>query len=215
MSNPTKAAAFLLLALSLPFSASWSAAPAQGQAPAPGAATPPGAAGAVPAPAAPTGGTDLPDFTSLGFGIGLAVTFLDEPEILETVVANNIVRISDSEKTKRDAWLESHYTFENLSAKANWNYLAPGIFVAIQVAGEGATFDGFGTGLMLSWKRTKISDTKDKRAFNVAAGWVNRKIRILGDGVTANEPLPEGEESVRYRRKDSTGWMLMFSFTVY
>lgn len=175
-----------------------------------------GAEAAAPAAPASSGTTaDTKALERLGFGLGIGVSFLDESDILETTVANGVIRVTDSEKVKRDAWLETHYTFDNISEWMGWNYLAPGIFVGVQVAGSGGTFDGISAGLLMSWKRTPIGDSKSKQAFNIGAGWVNRKIRVLGDGMVENEPLPAGEEAVRYRKKDSSGWMLMFSFTVF
>ena len=38
-------------------------------------------------------------------------------------------------------------------------------------------------------------------------------VPVLGDGITANMPLPAGEESVRLKSTDQTGFLAMFSFT--
>jgi hypothetical protein len=82
-----------------------------------------------------------------------------------------------------------------------------GPFVGIQ-SSQNDLIDSFVTGLMVGWP-TGDGD----QSFNVGLGLVfDSKVKTLGDGLRANQPLPAGETAVRFKTEDRLGAMLLFSF---
>lgn len=52
------------------------------------------------------------DLGSLGFGIGIGLTWLNKTDIRAADVKGGVVRITDEEKQIRAFWLETHYLFD-------------------------------------------------------------------------------------------------------
>lgn len=82
-----------------------------------------------------------------------------------------------------------------------------GPFVGIQ-SSKDDLIDAFVAGWMIGWP------TADgERSFNVGLGIsLDSKVKTLGEGITANMPLPGGETEVRFKTEDRMGAMLLFSF---
>jgi len=159
-----------------------------------------------------------------GFGLaaGLGVISLNDPDISDVSVENGAVRVGTEEKLKNGFWLETHYTFAKgkyvASKKADGatvfrnRALYHGPFLGVQVTDGTDFLKTVGLGYMISLKRNR-EDPEDKGAFNLGLGVCNTQIQELDAGAVEGQPLPEGQESVRLKKKNVVGGMLVFSFT--
>jgi hypothetical protein len=152
------------------------------------------------------------DPKQLGIGVGVGAMFLDDTNIKDTTIENGIVRVTSEEDVNKSVWLETHYLIDKYRFGP---YTSWGPFLALQVGSENDVFDSIAFGVMVSWKRTPISDTGNKNAFNIGVGWASTKVDVLGDGIEENQSLPTGIESVRTKEIDTGGPVLMFSFSVF
>lgn len=151
-------------------------------------------------------------FGQFSFGLGIGVSDLSKPDVLEPVIEQGVVRITDSEKTKRGLWLETHYLLDRY---AFGPYVSHGPYFGMQVADSEDIIKAVSLGYMVSFKRSPIKDKTSKAAFNLGLGLHSTKIKVLGHGIVEDEPLPTGVESVRLRSREDAGVMLMFSVSVY
>lgn len=159
-----------------------------------------------------------------GFGLaaGLGVISLNDPDISDVSVENGVVRVGTEEKLKNGFWLETHYTFAKGKYVARKNSkgatvyrnraLYHGPFLGVQVTDGTDFLKTVGLGYMMSLKRNR-DDPDDKGAFNLGLGVCNTQIQELDGGAVEGQPLPEGQESVRLKKKNVVGGMLVFSFT--
>jgi len=161
--------------------------------------------------AANVGGTATV-FDQFKFGVGIGVSRFSKDEVLETQIEEGLVRITDAQSTRRGLWLETHYLLDRF---APFDYFSFGPFFGIQLLNGGdEAINGIGFGIMASLKRKKKSDP-DKAAFNIGIGYHSTKIKVLGNGITEDQALPMGVESVRLRTKDESGILFMFSVSVF
>ena len=161
------------------------------------------------------------DFEGLNFGVGLALVFpfdRNRGGVSEAEVdGNGIVRSTKESKRTPRLMLESHYFFRAKPDSAAWycpqgNTCSHGPFVAIEAGSEGSrTIGAYGLGWMLGYKRNDIK--ADSAGWNLGLGYVVRTgVRVLGDGIEANRPLPTGD-SLRYKEISQPGWMWLSSFS--
>jgi hypothetical protein len=187
--------------------------------------------------AAPFSPNDLRDgaatreFGGIKFGIGLAYT-LDtgkHQRVREAELVNNIVRVKQSEQSSARIVLESHYFLtptwgginrlmrtlgvgtneydppESKKMNAGWGI---GPFVALQ-PGTDNIIDAIGTGIMIGARRTSTGND----SFNLGIGAiVDVNARTLGNGISEDQPLPEGDV-IRYKQRSQFGWLLMSSYS--
>lgn len=126
-------------------------------------------------------------------------------------VVNNIVRVEKDNNDIPRLLLESHYFFEPTSSfrnvrKEDWGH---GPFIAIQ-PGKNDLIDAIGLGYMLGFKN---KDTNTS-SWNIGLGVVvDPNVKVLGDGIEENKPLPAGETQVRFKETSQWGVLFLTSFT--
>jgi len=159
-----------------------------------------------------------------GFGLaaGLGVISLNDADISDVSVENRVVRVGTEEKLKNGFWLETHYTFAKGKYVASKNAAGVtafrnraffhGPFLGVQVTDGTDFLKTVGLGYMISLKRNR-DDPEDKGAFNLGLGICNTQVQELDGGAIEGQPLPEGQESVRLKKKNVVGGMLVFSFS--
>lgn len=169
----------------------------------------------VPAPVVAAG---TKTFAGLNFGVGLSLTHdLGDNDRVETAsLVNGIVRVDDEENDVARIMLESHYFFTpqksfilNDNLKANdWGW---GPFVALQ-PGTDEIIEAIALGVMWGFKRHE--ETSGTSSWNIGLGAiVDPNVTVLGDGIEANKPLPEGETEIRLKEKSQWGVLILTSFS--
>jgi hypothetical protein len=154
------------------------------------------------------------EFVGLKFGVGLSLTVdtgtQDRVESAEVV--DGIVRVSKENDTTARIILESHYFFSSTTspllgaAAGDWGV---GPFVALQ-PGSDEIIEAIGLGVMVGFRRAGDG----VESWNLGVGiMVDPNVRVLGDGLNENEPLPGAETTVRFKEKSQVGVLVMTSFT--
>lgn len=176
-----------------------------------------------------TGSTDgksgsTREFAGLRFGVGLSLTIdSGTRQRVETAeLVNGVVRITNENDALARIMLESHYFFtpgfdfgldtdrSAFGVKAgSWGW---GPFVSVQ-PGSNEIIEAIGFGLMLGFKRN--GDTADPdSSWNIGVGYVvDPNVQVLGDGISANDVLPEGEDAIRYKEVSQSGFLVLISFS--
>lgn len=180
-------------------------------------------------------------FGGIEFGVGLAFSHDvgETNRVGQAELVDGIVRVSASDNTKARLMLETHYFFtptlrpegggrfnrvaEFLGMKnypdefdkygnlvkrgvKNWGF---GPFVAVQ-AGEGELIQAVGAGIMVGLRRPG----EGSDSFNMGLGLlIDLNVRTLGEGIEENEPLPEGETTIRFKEQSQAGLMIMSSYS--
>lgn len=147
-------------------------------------------------------------FHGLNFGLGVGVTStFSNRQARSAQVVNGTVRVDDPARTSASVLLESHYFFNN-DCHPLW---AHGPFVGIKPGGENnQIIESIGLGWMVGFRHTKTSNG----SWNIGvAGTITPNARILGDGVSRNQPLPAGETEVRFKNATLGGVMVLVSFS--
>ncbi len=138
---------------------------------------------------------------------------IDEAEVID-----GVVRVRKTVNHRPRILLETHY-FWRLHAEASTVNarggavtiqeadIGLGPFVAIQGSGE-ELLEAFGVGVMLGFKRDAES------SFNIGGGiLLDPNVRVLGDGIRPNEPLPGGESEIRFKEEAGWGFLTLVSFS--
>lgn len=167
----------------------------------------------------PASGFSQSDFAGLHFGIGLSLTadVGSEDRVEAAEVVNGIVRVTDNDRAVARIMLESHYFFTpdrpfafGIIDQGNWGM---GPFVTLQ-PGSDEIVEAIGLGWMVGLKRTTTSGEDESNSWNIGLGLVvDPNARTLGDGLKANQPLPEGEESIRFKENSQLGILILTSFS--
>lgn len=152
----------------------------------------------------------------LGFdwslGVGLSGDLGGDARVESAEVVDGIVRVTEESSFKPRIVLESHFLFRlgaGTKGKTTGVLKGHGPFVGIQSSGN-EVIESFSFGWMLGWRR----DPAKSQSFNIGLGPIyDHKVKVLGDGIKANEPLPDGETEVRYKTEGRWGALLMFSFS--
>lgn len=155
----------------------------------------------------------------LGFGLGIALTYDvgSNDRVKSAQLVNNIVRVTDQENVTARFLLESHYFFTpdrnflGLDSK-DWGI---GPFIALE-AGSDPVIQAMGAGLMVGLRRPndEPNKPKSKQSFNFGLGFIyDLDSQLLGEGIIANQPLPEGETEIRFRNKEQFGILALTSFS--
>ncbi len=164
-------------------------------------------------------------FAGFNFGVALGVIIkAGKRDLVQeaSLDANGIVRIDRDNNTTANLILESHYFFTPDLNFLGMKSVGPrdwgvGPFIAVQPGTENI-IQSVGAGLMFGFKRSQIiaPDLARDRgdSFNIGLGvMVNPNAKVLGDGITKNQPLPAGETSVRLRTTTEMGWLVTFSYS--
>lgn len=165
------------------------------------------------------------EFGGLEFGVGISFTadVGSNDRVTEAELVNGLVRVKDEDNGRARIMLESHYFFKpcqnpNGTPMAKENCSLPfgltggdfgwGPFIALQ-PGTDNIIEAVAIGGMVGFRRPGTGT----ESFNLGLGVViDPNTRILGDGIVANEPLPVGETTIRYKEKMQTGVLLLASF---
>jgi len=176
----------------------------------------------------------IPDTKLGGFnwGLGLATDFdIGGKRVNSATLANNnIVRATDTSNNVDVSFvLEAHYflvakekDFARKSCTSNGPYdwisctvVATGPFVAIEIGGGGSG-SGAISGYALGWMVGLQHPNAPK---NIVSTWnlgiglrVDPQAKVLGDGITLNQPLPVGD-TLRIKTEPRLGLMLLSSFS--
>jgi len=150
----------------------------------------------------------------LGAGVSLIVGLNRKNAIREAQLdGNKVVRITKEDTNSVGFLLEGHYFFAPDGRflgieKGMWGF---GPFVAVQASDDSA-LTGVGFGLMLGLKQPSTSYVSGS-SWNIGIGAIyDPSVKVLGDGLVANQPLPAGETTVRTKEVGGWGLMVMSSF---
>lgn len=164
-------------------------------------------------------GSGTQKFGGLEFGIGISFTmdFGWNDRVAEAELVNGIVRVRDENNGIARIMLESHYLFPQQRrgpfgvGAGEWGH---GPFVALQ-PGTNNIIEAIGIGWMMGFRRPlPVGEQDTGQSFNIGLGIVvDPNTRILGDGIVANQPLPEGETSIRYKEEMQGGFLALVSFS--
>lgn len=156
-----------------------------------------------------TSGSNEDWVKSFGLSLGAGLIAPNDRNITGTTVQNGIVRVTSEQDFIPALWLSSQWVYRT------GRMTGFGPFIGLGMDNKGGLFDNAGIGLAFSMAFEPWKTRGEKQnALNIGVGWGVQKVSVLGDGVIENEPLPEGEESVRYKEKYSHGPMILVSFTV-
>jgi hypothetical protein len=144
------------------------------------------------------------------FSVGLAVIHLRDKQVNTAEVRGGIVRVVDDTDNLITPWLQVHHIFKGFRSES----FKPGIFFGVGIGPSGNSFNTFGSGLVLSFKRTPWSDRENTGALNVGVGYFTTQYKTLADDTPEGQPLPPGVESPAYRTRNTSGWMLNLSFSI-
>ncbi len=176
-----------------------------------------------------------------GFGLGAGIAYVfdtgrnDRIAEADLVGDDRIVRVRRLENASARLIVETHYFFTpcgeflgmarlgltnecdrnkgpgnssryRRTGEANWGI---GPFIAVQPDSSNI-IDAIGAGLMIGLRRPG----SDNQSFNFGIGYlVDVNAQILGEGIVANEPLPEDEDGIRFQDRAQGGVMLITSYT--
>lgn len=152
-------------------------------------------------------------FAGMNFGAGLSLT-IDlgkHNRVDEAKIVNGVVRVTKESNDVPRLLLETHYFFKVKRCNDYpWGY---GPFIALQ-NGSDEVISAIGTGLMVGFRRLDVDGNYSSDSFNLGVGiMVDPKVKILGDGITENQPLPVGETEIRYKETSQIGLLLIASFS--
>ncbi|RWX47009.1 hypothetical protein H206_03112 [Candidatus Electrothrix aarhusensis] len=154
--------------------------------------------------------TELLGGFNFGIALGLTMDIGSNERVESAEVVNGIVRVTKEENDVPRIMLETHYFFTPDYELLNHDQGEWGIgpFVGIQ-NGSNEIIEYIGAGVMLGFRRT--SESTD--SFNIGIGVVlDPSVKILGDGIEENQPLPTGETAVRYKETSQLGLLAMISY---
>lgn len=149
------------------------------------------------------------DFWST-FGIGLAVTtnLGRERSIQEAQLVNGIIRVTSERQIVPRLMLEKHWfpsdTFHEGCKCKN------GIFVGVSLLGDKQIMDAIALGYIAGFK-----PNTDGSSHNLGVGFALQPYsRVLGDGLSKNQPLPVGETAIRYKETNRTSLIFFYTYTL-
>jgi hypothetical protein len=167
------------------------------------------------ATATATKADNVSDFlnSSFGWGVGAAHT-LGKSRVDSASVVNGIVRVDQTSTTRPIVALEAHHFF----MLGKWNpaddtrVWAHGPFASVQASSDNSSVLSFGVGWMIGWSDEIQSTQVPTKSWNLGVGvLVEGGTQRLGDGIHANEPLPDGETQIRYKKSGSSSIFVLFS----
>lgn len=146
------------------------------------------------------------EFGGINFGAGLSLTFDTghHDRVKEAIIDEaGIVRVTEESNFVPRIVLESHYFFPDAEQKCGY-----GPFVAIQ-PGTDDIINAIGFGFMVGFRKDSLTN----QSWNIGVAFViDPSVKVLGDGVIENNPLPSGETQIRFLTKEQAGIMFVASF---
>jgi hypothetical protein len=164
------------------------------------------------------------DFLGVNWSLGIAMSVdLSGDERIESAeVVNGVVRVTEESSNSVGFFWEVHKYWwndkgwcleegcdrTNLEETRKFATWGLGPFVGITTT-QDDLIDTFSIGLMYGRRITKDQDV----SLNLGLGLIYEPdVQILGDGIVADEPLPEGETDIRFKKEDRWGALLAVSF---
>ena len=146
------------------------------------------------------------NFAALGFGLGLGYSFgVDGDRVESAEVINGVVRVTSDNTDQARVLAEAHWFFTPFHS----DNIGVGPFASINTGGSSDAISSFGLGLMVGFRDANNSSRK---SWNLGVGYIaDSNVQVLGDGIEANQPLPAGEESVRFKKESKGAIVIMFS----
>lgn len=137
----------------------------------------------------------------LGLGFGMVLNLGSIDRVDEAQIVNGVVRVTDDGNNTVRPIFEGH-VFWDVNDK-----VAAGPFVGVQLD-EGSVVKALGGGVMTGFR---VSKGKQTLNFGVGA-FLDPKVRTLGNGIVEDQPLPSGEDQIRYRNRSRLGVLVMTSY---
>lgn len=142
------------------------------------------------------------------FGVGLAVTtnLGKERSIQEAQLVNGIVRVTSERQVVPRLMLEKHWYLRD-----DWKGgYKPGLFVGASLLGDRQVMDAVALGFLAAFKPNSGTTTTHNLGIGIA---LQPYSRVLGDGLSKNQPLPAGETQIRYKETNRTALILFYTYT--
>jgi len=155
------------------------------------------------------------NFTDFDWGIGVGVAFGDDQRVETAVIENGVVRVTEDDTDEARILLEIHKFFTPFENKD----IGVGPFAMVTAGGTGGdVLSSFGLGIMIGFRRD--SDDSIKSTSTSSASWnlgiglvLDNDVMVLGDGIRANEALPEGVTDIRFKKESQDALAIIFSTT--
>jgi len=147
-------------------------------------------------------------FLGIDWGMGISASFDTDStsRVKKAEIVNGVVRVEEESNIALGIVLDAHYFF-TVHEKDDRATVGAGPFIAIQTSGDNL-IDSWALGGMLGFRRDPAKST----SFNLGLGVrVEPGVKVLGDGLVENQPLPEGETDIRYKTEDRLGIVVVFS----
>lgn len=142
------------------------------------------------------------------FGVGLAVTtnLGKERSIQEAQLVNGNVRITSERQVVPRLMLEKHWYLSN-----DWKgSYKPGLFIGASLLGDRQVMDAVAFGFLAGFKPNPGTTTTHNLGIGIA---LQPYSRVLGDGLSKNQPLPAGETQIRYKETNRTALIFFYTYT--
>ena len=160
------------------------------------------------------------EFLGIRFGIGFGMTMDPGPpdRVDDAALVNGIVRVGKQANHRPRVLFETHYFWRLVSEATTVGFrgedvsvqaadIGIGPFAAIQGSDE-ELLESFAIGGMVGFKRDERS------SFNIGFGVaLDPTVKVLGDGIRPNEPLPAGEETLRFKEEPRWSYLVLVSFS--
>jgi hypothetical protein len=143
-----------------------------------------------------------------GAGVMANIDFGNRRRITTARVVNGIVRVDEENRAQLGFMLEAHKFISDApnSGDAKKPYVH-GPFIGL-VMTNGSGIDTGVLGYMVGFRQPNTTNT-----FNLGVGLtISPRAQTLGDGLTADKPLPTGETEVRYKKSTLYGIAIIGSF---
>lgn len=142
-----------------------------------------------------------------GLGVGIGFSWgRGEERVDDAEVVNGVVRVKRESTDKPRLFLEAHKFLWVNSTRS----IGAGPFVSIQSGADDA-LSSWGLGAMFGF-RDDAAKGEHLTGWNLGLGYLwDADVKTLGDGVTADAPLPEGETEIRYKNSPAGSVFVVFS----
>jgi len=85
-------------------------------------------------------------------------------------------------------------------------------FASVQASSDNSSAVSFGLGYMVGWSDEIASTPTATKSWNLGLGvLLESNVQRLGDGIHANQPLPDGETQVRYKQSGASSLFILLS----
>jgi hypothetical protein len=136
--------------------------------------------------------------------LGIAVIGMSKPEIVTATIENGIVRVVEKRSMRASPWLQTGYVWPGNGNSVSW-----GFFVGAEVLSGNKLINAVGIGPLMQIKRSDGSNGKKPINLGVGIHWST--MQVLGNGLSEDQKVPEGTETIRYKSITKPGVVINFS----